>query len=101
MATEATRQKQHYDSKTMTHQYKLGDLVWYLHERWHLEECRKLQYPYLGPALILKKMSDLNYMIMLHKNSHPKNVHHNKLKPYVGQNKLRWTKAALKKVQNN
>ena len=101
MAKEARRQKDYYDSKTVTHQYKPGDLVWYLHERRHLEECPKLQFPYLGPALIVKTMSDLNYMIMMHKNSHPKNVHHNKLKPYVGQKKLRWAKAALKKVQNN
>ena len=101
MAKEARRQKDYYDSKTVTHQYKPGDLVWYLHERRHLEECPKLQFPYLGPALIVKKMSDLNYMIMMHKSSHPKNVHHNKLKPYVGQKKLRWAKAALKKVQNN
>ena len=37
MVKEATRQKQPYDSKTITHQYKPGDLVWYLYERRHLE----------------------------------------------------------------
>ena len=65
MAKEANRQKDHCDSKTITHQYKPGDLVWYLHERRHLEEYPKLQFPYLGPALIVKKMSDLNYLIMM------------------------------------
>ena len=27
----------------------------------------------------------------------PKNVHHNKVKPYVGQKQKRWPKTALKK----
>ena len=97
MAKEAQRQKERYDSKLNVNKYQPGDLVWYLHERRQEGECPKLQFPYLGPALVLEKMGELNYVIQLQKNATPQNIHHDKLKSYTGTSKLSWSRSALAK----
>ena len=97
----AQRQKDHYDSKKVVNTYNAGDLAWYMHELRYEGVSPKLQTPYVGPVLILKRMGEVNYVIQITKDSAPKNVHHNKLKPYCGNTKLPWSKNALKRFQDN
>lgn len=99
--TEAAgiRQKDYYDGKTFFHKFTPGDYVWYLAERRKVGENPKLYLPYEGPYLVVKKQSDLNYLIQCEPKGEPRLVHHNKLKPYEGVTTYRWAKAALARAE--
>ena len=92
----ATRQKNHYDVRLSTVRYKPGELVWYRTEIGQLKFTPKLRHTFQGPYLVLKRLSDLVYMIQLKRDGDRKVVHHNKLKMYRGQKKITWAKSALK-----
>lgn len=97
LSSVAKRQKQTYDAKLSFHKYHEGDLVWYLTDIGQLHIAPKLRVPYEGPHLVIQKLNDLNYVIQLDERGKKKVVHHNRLKPYLGTQKLKWAKAAVTK----
>jgi hypothetical protein len=92
----ATKQTSNFDTKTSSQPYNPGALVWYVNENRKVGFSPKLQPLFVGPALILKKMSELDYKIQLHHRGPTKIVHYNKLKPYDGSETLSWAKSALR-----
>ncbi len=93
------RRKDYYDSKQKSHNYEVGSLAWFRNEARFEDVCPKLQPPYLGPVLVLQKLGPVNYVIQLKKDSKPRTVHHDKLKPYHGSVVLPWSKRALKEYK--
>ena len=59
----------------------------------------KLRKPYIGPYLVLQKYSDLDYVIQFDATGKKRVIHHNRLKPYEGTDKLSWATSALKRAQ--
>jgi hypothetical protein len=92
LKTSLEREKQHYDAKSMLHQYQPGDLVWYASEIGQFNIAPKLRKSFIGPVCVTKHYNDLTYMIQLNKKGDRKVVHHDKLLPSKGQNKPNWTK---------
>ncbi len=66
-----------------------------MHEKRKVGENPKLYFLYAGPYLVVRKQSDLNYLIQKDPKGEPHLVHHNKLKPYEGTTEFRWAKAAI------
>ena len=95
----AEYQRQHYDAKISHTQYKTGDYVWYQTDISQLHITPKLRVAYEGPYLIIQKIGDLDYQIQLNQEGTVKIVHHNRLKPYKGDNLLKWAKSALSKLK--
>ena len=99
LKTAAQKHKESYDVKLVIVRYEPGDLVWYRTDIGQLKFTPKLRSAFQGPYLVLKRMSDLVYMIQLKRQGDRKVVHHNKLKPYRGHQKLTWAKSALKALK--
>ncbi len=93
--------KDHYDGKQPFHVYQTGDLIWYLAEDRYEGLCPKLQPLYKGPYLMLHQYNNLTYLIQTNAKGSQKVVHYNKLKPYQGNQKLRWRNSALKSFTKN
>lgn len=85
------KQKTLYDRKAHIHQYNEGDCVWLRDEARKKGISPKLQNQWIGPCLVLKRISDVNYKIKLGPRKKPKIVHHNRLKPHQGEVKPKWT----------
>jgi len=94
------RHKELYDANVKMYKYKVGDMVWYSTAKSQLHIAPKLRVTYDGPFLVTKKISDLDYVIQLNKHGETKLVHHNKLKPYEGTQKLKWAKHVLSKMKS-
>ena len=90
-----------YDAHTFLNQYEPGDNVLYLHEERKEGECSKLQPLYHGPYLVLQRLNDLTYRIQMDACGKMKIVHHNKLRPYKGDNPVKRGGSALKKFQRS
>ena len=101
IGSAAKRQKETYDVKRALHTYKVGDYIWFYTDVGQLGMAPKLRSPYEGPYLVIKKINDLNYMIQLDGKGRKKVVHHNRLKPYLGNARLRWAKSAIKKAASS
>ena len=86
MSAAAKRSKELYDSKVVFHRYKVGDIVWLLMETKKVGISPKLEVGFEGPFVVMKKLSELDYIIQLDKDGVERSVHHNKLKPYEGDN---------------
>ena len=95
LTKRASRQKQDYDGKSTLKSYFPGDFVWYASEFKQLHITPKLRSPYSGPYLVLKRMTDLDYLIQLDAKGSKKLVHHNKLKSYTGNCVPKWGRTAL------
>ena len=94
----AKRQSDIYDHRQLLHKYDKGDLVWFLQATRKETICPKLQMPYAGPFLVKEKLSNQNYILQFAKDGSTKVVHHDKLKPYMGNSPPTWivrTKKAL------
>lgn len=96
----ASRTKEIYDTKLMVNYYSEGDAVWCLLENKKVGISHKLEPTYDGPFMIRKKISDINYILQLDKQGKEKVVHHNKLKPYEGNQTPTWIKKALSKLHS-
>ena len=101
MSTAAKRSKELYDVKVAFHRYKEGDVVWCLMEVRTVGVSFKLEYTYEGPFLIKKKLSELDYVLQLDSTGKERPVHHNKLKPYEGDNPPRWIMKAKRKLSGH
>ena len=91
--TSAKRQSEIYDSKLSVYKYKVGDLVWVAQEGCKPGLSPKLQASYRGPCLIVHKHNDLDYRVRLSRFGLECVLHHNKLKPYEGENIPLWIQA--------
>jgi hypothetical protein len=67
LQTASKRQKESFYAKKSLTLYSVGDSIWLLSEMHRKHECPKLQPNYIGPCVVLKKISDLNYMIQWQK----------------------------------
>ena len=94
IGASAIRTKEIYDVKLLVNCYSEGDAVWCLLENKKLGVSHKLESTYDGPFMIRKKISDINYILQLDKYGKEKVVHHNKLKPYEGNQTPKWIKKA-------
>lgn len=99
--TTASREKKIHDFKLNTKQYRSGDLVWMRTDRDQLHLAPKLRCTYQGPYLVLHRVNDLNYIIQFNGSGKKQLIHHDRLKPYEGEVRLRWSKTAIKKFQNS
>lgn len=86
----ADTMKKRHDKTINFHEYNVGDAVW-LHDATKKEGLsKKLRNHWIGPFLVIKKLSDVTYRIQETQISKPKVVHSDRLKPYLGENKLKW-----------
>ena len=98
LSSAAKRSKEIYDTKIAVNKYAEGDMVWCLAEARKVGTMQKLEPAYEGPFLIKRKISEINFVLMLDKTGKQKLVHHNKLKPYVGEKPPNWLKKARRNL---
>ena len=91
------RQKKNYDHKAQEGGYNKGDAVWLHNPRRKKGFSPKLQRPWDGPYLVTKRLSDVTYRIQKGARSKPRVVHHNRLKPYCGENTPTWLSSLSEK----
>jgi hypothetical protein len=82
--------KKTYDQKIHQKLHNYGDTVWYYQYQRKVSLNPKLQRPWHRPFVVIERLNDVMYCIKLSPRSQPKVVHHNKLKPYVGENRPTW-----------
>ena len=100
LQTNAKRHKELYDAKADLQSFNKGDFVWYLAEIRKEGVNPKLQSPYIGPCVIINKMNNLDYSIQIDKKGTKRLVHHNKIKPYIGNDVPKWAKAVKAKLND-
>lgn len=86
----AKRQTEIYDHRQLLHKYNKGDLVWFLQAKRKETVCPKLQMPYAGPFLVTERLNNQNYLLQFSKEGNSKVIHHDKLKPYLGNSPPKW-----------
>ena len=84
--------KYHYDKKKHFNEYSVGDAVWFHNPIRKKSVTLKLQRAWKGPYVVTGKFSDVVYKIQESPKSKPKVVHHDRLKPYCGENTPTWFK---------
>ena len=94
----AKRSKEIYDSKIAVNKYNVGDFVWCLDESRKVGVMPKLEHTYGGPFVVVKKYSELDFLIQLDQAGKEKCVNHDKLKPYEGDHPPAWLKKVRKKI---
>ena len=82
--------KRKYDIKTYKIPYKVGDAVWYYNPKRKVGFNPKLQRPWKGPMIVVEQLNDVLFRIQLSLKAKPIVVHHDKLKPYLGEDKPEW-----------
>ena len=90
MKLASDRMKQYYDIDTQESKLEVGDPVWLYYPQQKKGLSPKLQKPWQGPYVIIKRISDLIYRIQLGPQSRPRVVHFNRLWKYHGENPPRW-----------
>ena len=81
LKTAQKRQKRYHDARGTGNGFGIGDRVWLFNSATKKGESRKLQSPWLGPFVILDKLSDVNYKIGAENGLGRKQiVHYNRLK---------------------
>ena len=85
--------KRYYDRNANFKEYAVGDPVWYLYVERKVGISTKLTRSWKGPYVITRKYGDVLYQIQRNPRGKPKLVHHDKLKPYLGENKPTWFNA--------
>ena len=84
--------KKLYDRVTYYHPYEEGDIVWYHDPKRTKGISPKLQRPWTGPMVIVKKINECLFKIQRQPRTPSKVVHHDRLKPYNGDDKPTWFK---------
>jgi len=95
MKSAAERCKELYDSRVSFTKYNPGDQVWMMTGKGQTHIAPKLRVAYEGPFLVMDRITDLSYLVQFDARGRRKVVHHNKLKLYEGDQKLRCAKRAL------
>ena len=79
----AARQKSYFDARARGRKFKAGD--------WVLRLCvpninqDKMNFPYVGPYLVVKEIGEVNYLIQRNSKAIPFTVHVDDLKLYQGK----------------
>ena len=90
LGSTARRQSEIYNAKLVVNQYRTGDAVWVEKTSVRPGLSPKLQTLYHGPCLIVQKYNDIVFRVQLSKWGVCQVLHHNKMKPYKGDNIPRW-----------
>ena len=98
LGMSAKRSKDIYDTKVAVNRFEKGDYVWCLNEARKVGVAPKLQHTYHGPFLVLEKVNDANFVIQMDKDGKKVLLHHDKLKPYEGENPPKWLARSRKKL---
>ena len=77
----AVRQKRGYLTRFNGKTYAPGDLVWYWFPRFKKGKTPKFIAGWEGPMVVIKKLSEVVYVIQKSRRSKPLTVHHDHLKP--------------------
>ncbi len=86
------QQKKNYDQKAQAGGYKEGEAVWLHNPKKKKGISPKLQRPWEGPYVVLKRLSDVTFRIQKGPKTTPRVVHYNRLKKYFGENPPTWMK---------
>ena len=78
------RQRKRYDRRCRNVRFAIGDLVWVHHLLRKKGRSKKLLHPFFGPFEIVKKINDLNYIVVpaTGRKKSPDRVHVSSLKPF-------------------
>ena len=82
--------KKRYDVRMHKNPYKIGDAVWYYHPKRKVGFNPKLQRPWKGPRIVVDRLNEVLFRIQSGPKAKPQVVHHDKLKPYLGEDKPEW-----------
>ena len=82
--------KRRYDMKTYKVLYKVGDAWQYYFPKRKVGFNPKLQRPWKGPYIVVEQFNDVLFRIQSRQRTKPIVVHHDKLKPYLGDDKPDW-----------
>jgi len=83
MQTELRREKEFYDEKVHGKSFEVDDLVWLHSSVVKKGKSKKFHCPWLGPYIIIKKISDSTYRIKKFPRGKRTVVHFDRLKPYL------------------
>ena len=85
------RQKKNYDARLSVNNFSPGDLVYYLDSTKQKGLSPKLNpCKWIGPCVIVKKLSDLIFEIRSRQAGKTKVLHHDRLKPYTSSDVPSW-----------
>ena len=84
------RQKKSYDQKSTSVKFEEGQFVWLRKKTREKGLSPKLQPRWLGPYLIVTRMSDVTFRIQASPRSHPMVVHADRMKKYEGIERQAW-----------
>ena len=70
--------------------YVVGDYIWYLADTCRHGRCPKLNRDFEGPYVITKKLNPLDFQIQVDRFGTSKQVHHDKIQKYRGDNPPAW-----------
>ncbi|CAG2219638.1 unnamed protein product [Mytilus edulis] len=84
MIASSDRQKRQYDHKINARKYSVGDAVWVFNPTKTKGKSPKLQCQWTGPFLIIEAYTDLIYKVKSSPNSRDRVLHHDRLKPFIG-----------------
>ena len=88
MRTEQRRQREYFNRKVHGEQFREGDLVWLFKP--HKAKSRKFHLPWHDPFEVLRRTSEVTYMICKRGNEGKwQKVHFNRLKLYRGDPEVR------------
>ena len=73
------RQRAQYDPRTYTTKYEVGDAILLANSATKIGECKKLQPLWLGPYLVVAKISDILYKVATQKKTYV--IHHDRMRP--------------------
>ena len=82
--------KRRYDMKTYKVLYKVGDAVWYYFPKRKVGFNPKLHRPWKGPYIVVEQFNDVLFRIQSGQRMKHIVVHHDNLKPYLGDDKPDW-----------
>ena len=82
--------KRRYDVKIHKIPYQVGDAVWYYYLKRKVGFNPKLQRPWKKPMIVIDRFNVVLLRIQSGPKTKPMVVHHDKLKPYLGEDKPGW-----------
>ncbi|KAJ8050273.1 hypothetical protein HOLleu_03410 [Holothuria leucospilota] len=84
-----TKQKKFHD-RTSDQVFNKGDFVWLMNSNKKKGLSPKLRRKWIGPGLILKRVTDVIYRVKMGPKRRPQVVHCDRLKPYLGEDPPLW-----------
>ena len=80
LKSAAMKRKAYYDNAVRAKKFGEGDKVWYFYPRKYVKRSRKWSFVYVGPYTVVKKLTDLTFLIRKSPKDKPIVVHVDKLK---------------------